>query len=301
MASLDDKINCVLGSIEDLEGKAEALKELVDEMKTLIAAWTELDNCVDDNISKLPNVITLDVGGTIYKATKETLLRFEGSYFHALLGSGRWNPDSSDGAYYLDLNGGVPFQRVMVYLRSGEMSFAGLNGWESRQVESILEYLKLPQSCCKWDANFCGETYALSCDDRSVEMKETSSVAKSSILANAAVKSVKMRLDSGGYLMYVGLAPKKGFDPKSRCEYELGYGIHMGSGHLFQLESKQSSPSVNGSFRAGDVLGMFCLDHEIVFEKNDRKIGCIKIDTSTKELFPFAALSKPGDKLTILN
>ncbi|KAH9184807.1 hypothetical protein AeNC1_013214, partial [Aphanomyces euteiches] len=147
MASLNDKINCVLGNIQDLQSndeKEEALKELVDEMKTLIAAWTELENRIDDNISKFPNVITLDVGGTIYKATKETLLRFEGSYFHALLGSGCWNPDSSDGAYYLDLNGGVPFQRVMAYLRSGEMSFAGLNGWESRQAESILEYLKLP-------------------------------------------------------------------------------------------------------------------------------------------------------------
>ncbi|KAG9400163.1 hypothetical protein AC1031_011073 [Aphanomyces cochlioides] len=110
-----------------------------------------------------------------------------------------------------------------------------------------------------------------------------------------------MRLDAGGYLMYVGLAPKKGFDPKSTCPYELGYGIHMGSGHLFQLESMQSSLSSSDRFRTGDVLGMLCLDHEIVFEKNDRKIGCIKVDTSTKELFPFAALSKPGDKLTILN
>ncbi|KAH9184808.1 hypothetical protein AeNC1_013215 [Aphanomyces euteiches] len=150
MADPKDKMNRVLETIrtlqsqsDDVKAAAEAMKEQVDVWKKAMAEWSELEHRIAENIANAPNMITLDVGGTLFKTSKDTLLRFEGGYFHALLGSGKWKPDSSNGAYTLDLNGGIPIQRVMDYLRSGQLSFSGLNDWEVQQTRSILDYLKI--------------------------------------------------------------------------------------------------------------------------------------------------------------
>jgi hypothetical protein len=46
------------------------------------------------------DMITLNVGGTLFVTTKSTLLRIEGSYFHAMFASGAWLPNEK-GNYIL--------------------------------------------------------------------------------------------------------------------------------------------------------------------------------------------------------
>jgi hypothetical protein len=41
----------------------------------------------------LDDMITLNVSGALFRAPKSTLLKAEGSYFHAMLGSGYWLPN----------------------------------------------------------------------------------------------------------------------------------------------------------------------------------------------------------------
>lgn len=50
---------------------------------------------------KLTLKIKLNVGGKIFTTSKTTLLSVPGSYFHALLSSGKWLPDE-DNEYFID-------------------------------------------------------------------------------------------------------------------------------------------------------------------------------------------------------
>ncbi|RHY43676.1 hypothetical protein DYB30_014157 [Aphanomyces astaci] len=70
------------------------LRTHTEEMEAKMAEWAELERRIQENLANPPNIVTLDVGGTIFKTSKANLLRVEGSYFHALLGSGQWKPDS---------------------------------------------------------------------------------------------------------------------------------------------------------------------------------------------------------------
>ena len=53
---------------------------------------------IAEQISKADEKIKLCVGGTIFMTSKSNLLRFEGSYFHSMLGSGLWQAEQ-DGSY----------------------------------------------------------------------------------------------------------------------------------------------------------------------------------------------------------
>ena len=48
---------------------------------------------IAEQISKAAEKIKLCVGGTIFMTSKSNLLRFEGSYFHSMLGSGLWQAE----------------------------------------------------------------------------------------------------------------------------------------------------------------------------------------------------------------
>jgi hypothetical protein len=55
--------------------------------------WRELQKELEDNSSNAKQRITLNVGGKVFQTAKANLLRFENTYFHAMLGSGQWKPE----------------------------------------------------------------------------------------------------------------------------------------------------------------------------------------------------------------
>jgi hypothetical protein len=48
---------------------------------------------MEEHAAKAKTKIVLDVGGKKFAASKSTLLTFPGSYFWAMLSSGKWLPD----------------------------------------------------------------------------------------------------------------------------------------------------------------------------------------------------------------
>jgi hypothetical protein len=63
--------------------------------------------------------IKLDVGGRHFATSKETLLKFEGSFFFAMLSSGLWEPDE-DGTYFIDRDSKY-FPYLLRYMRTGSL------------------------------------------------------------------------------------------------------------------------------------------------------------------------------------
>ncbi|ETV79968.1 hypothetical protein H257_07164 [Aphanomyces astaci] len=116
------------------------MTEQIEQLDVKLAKWNEMERRVQEDVANVSSVITLNVGGTIFQTAKDTLLRVEGSYFHALLGSGMWNPTPGmGGAYFLDLDP-VVFRRV---LRTGKVSTDGLNDLELTSFKSMMEYFQL--------------------------------------------------------------------------------------------------------------------------------------------------------------
>ena len=86
-------------------------------------------------------VVRLSLRGRLFETLESTLLVGPGSYFHAMLSSGKWSP-ADDGVYYID-RPHEGFDRILDYCLSGRLSFVGLSDWESQCLENNLDYFQV--------------------------------------------------------------------------------------------------------------------------------------------------------------
>ncbi|KAF0691243.1 Aste57867_17488 [Aphanomyces stellatus] len=109
-------------------------------LESKLARWEALerqDSVVDDAV-----MISLDVGGIAFQASRHHLVRFKDSYFAALLGAGHWQPDGPNESFSLDLDP-THFWRVLRFLRTGELTFEGLDTSEAQDFRATLDYLNV--------------------------------------------------------------------------------------------------------------------------------------------------------------
>ncbi|EQC32973.1 hypothetical protein SDRG_09498 [Saprolegnia diclina VS20] len=140
------------------------------ELRTLLSSEVlgPFDTCATDVASALRDmqrsraptkIVTLNVGGTRFATFHETLLRFEGSYFHALL---QW-PPTENGEYFLDFDPAL-FAPIMTYLRSGHLPLDSLAGGARDDFFELYDYLQLPPLAA-WDPTHCHDDVLLSAGD----------------------------------------------------------------------------------------------------------------------------------------
>ncbi|KAG9400118.1 hypothetical protein AC1031_011028 [Aphanomyces cochlioides] len=289
------KLSHIQERCNEFQQAVDAMREEVAEMEQKMAQWNGMENRIQENIANTPNIITLDVGGTIFKTSKETLLRFEGSYFHALLGSGQWKPDTPNAAYFLDLDASL-FRRIMLYLRTGELSFNGLCGWECKELKSIVEYLNLggPKEHCLWDPNLCA--LDLSKDMKTVEHGVLDGWR--SVMGDTSVKSIQIKVLEGSKNAFIGLAPRQGFNPDTTHCHSFGYSIHLMNGQVCRNGAVLFKRTKQ--FYEGDVLTIRQDGNTIRFKRNDRDIDVEVVIQEMRDLFPVVSLYDELDKVAII-
>eukprot|EP01006_Ploeotia_vitrea_P056474 TRINITY_DN68101_c7_g2_i6.p1 TRINITY_DN68101_c7_g2~~TRINITY_DN68101_c7_g2_i6.p1 ORF type:complete len:299 (-),score=31.74 TRINITY_DN68101_c7_g2_i6:19-915(-) len=81
------------------------------------------------NTAQTQKKITLDIGGTVFRTTEETLLSKKDTFFSGML-SADWQPDPDTGAYFID-RGATMFPTILEYLRTGEMPC--IDGWTTHE------------------------------------------------------------------------------------------------------------------------------------------------------------------------
>jgi hypothetical protein len=84
--NLREGMECLLKLSVSIEAQR---KELEIEKRH----WSDLQSKMQENAKNAREMITPDVGGTLFRTTKSTLLKMDGSYFHAMLASGDWLPN----------------------------------------------------------------------------------------------------------------------------------------------------------------------------------------------------------------
>ncbi|PRP81208.1 K+ channel tetramerization domain-containing protein [Planoprotostelium fungivorum] len=120
---------------QKIENKKRELQEREER-------WKLLEQRMDENLAKVSQKITLDVGGKKYTTSKDTLMSIPNTYFTGLLGSGRWKPEA-DGSYFIDRDRKL-FHYVLQLLRTGEMSIETLNERQKMDLKRELEYYLIP-------------------------------------------------------------------------------------------------------------------------------------------------------------
>jgi len=101
-----------------------------------------MERKVQENISKAKNIVRLEVGGKIFSTSKSTLIKFEGSYFSAMLGNGNWQPEEN-GVYFIDRNPKY-FGTILDYMRYETID---LEDWSNKDLSLLkieLDYYQIP-------------------------------------------------------------------------------------------------------------------------------------------------------------
>ncbi|CAK4706802.1 unnamed protein product [Aphanomyces euteiches] len=289
-----------IGSATFLAASQSMLAQ-VNEWEQREKQWKELEARIAFNIANAPNVVTLDVGGTIFKTTKDILLRFEDSYFHVLLGSGVWKPDSAGTAYFIDLDPAT-FQYIMVYLRTGDLPFEELREWEQKQLRRSLDYLSIelpaevPSSKWSWDPSRCSSSLALSESNRVVQVVAHNpftfgastpiSVLESTmaVLGSTSVTSFTLRVESGT-LPCIGFASREGFAVNAKASSKYNYFIDMREGVGYENGLSKSKFSRN-LFSNGDTLTARWSGNKIEFDQNGRVMAIKFTAHPAAVLFP---------------
>ncbi|KAG9406361.1 hypothetical protein AC1031_002681 [Aphanomyces cochlioides] len=273
----------------------------IQALETKLATWEALERRVQENIEAAPSVITLDVGGTLFKTSKATLLNVEDSYFHAMLGSGLWYPDGPNNTYFLDLDP-ITFHHVMAYLRTGTFIADDLSEWEKMQLQYSLDYLNISIPTAEpiedkhvewtWDPNAISPGMNLLQDNFVVQapgyyrwMTAKGNVANPTLF--------RVRVDSLSTDTYIGLAP-------ANTPQTAGYFLRLKNGQLRGPRGNISGQYHADGVKSGDVLTVRYKDSKIAFLKNDQDLGVAFTVESPNETFFPSVMTFAAAKVTIL-
>ncbi len=127
----------------------------VSSCLSLSQDWREMQELMSKHSATAKSKIKIDVGGQSFTASKETFLKFEGSFFFAMLSSGRWEPDE-DGTYFIDRSP-TYFPYVIDYLRTGSLDeLTGLSKVELQSTKTEFDFYQIDFPCPsvpEWDTS----------------------------------------------------------------------------------------------------------------------------------------------------
>lgn len=225
--------------VEEFLRVSGAVDERLQQLEAKEAQWEKLKAEVHHQATKSSSRVKLNVGGRAFTASRSTLLRWEGTYFHALLGSGQWEPCGDDGAYFIDRDAG-PFEAVMASFRSGEpIDFCGLRPSESKRLEEECNYYQLPNHIVcgglHWDSSRCGSTLTISDGGQTVTKTGGDSACDAAVLATGEASGFKVRirqLGPEGDLM-VGYANSDAFEANGQNYDRSGFFMSCDDGRFY--------------------------------------------------------------------
>ncbi|KAF0685073.1 Aste57867_23001 [Aphanomyces stellatus] len=265
--------------------------------------WDLVEQRVQDAVEKLSHsVIKLNVGGRLFAIPKDTLLKYEGSYFHAMLSHSHWKPDLDNDAYFIDADPTL-FEYVMAYLREGDLSCEGLPPLKKQRLMKTLDYLNL--EVLEWDASasvgITDGTILISEDKRTVSFALTIADESGFIQANRPVDRVSIQLVSRGNslneipLTYIGL---EAFKPDGDVDSVVSYNIC--SGDVSRGNNCEETPR-GQTFANGDILTIAYnrQTRSITFAKNGLDMGICLEDVPDKKYYPYVDTNCDGICLSL--
>ncbi|OQR85559.1 hypothetical protein ACHHYP_11691 [Achlya hypogyna] len=207
-------------------------------------------------------MVTLNVGGTLFATTRANLLRYEGSYFHTMMLSKLWAPNDR-GEYFIDMEP-THFDRIIGYLRSGELRFDGLSTIESREFRRLLDYLQLSFVPTEWDPMHCGSSLLLQ-QRRLVVVHK--GLGWSSVLATAPSPFFSVRVLAHHHID-IGYTTRSKFEPNKGHAFPPGWFFGCERGFAYSADERKPYPKHRGRLTVTATYNQ--AEHEITFEVNGK-------------------------------
>jgi hypothetical protein len=135
------------------------------------------------------------------------------------------------------------FGRIMSYVRSGDLSYDGLNSKECAEFNKVLEYFELrapvaDQSAPSWDPEYCGDKLLLQSNNLVVSgrnsgmFKSKNSNTSQGVLSAQSCSKYSVQILKGKYIM-IGFAPRHGFEKNGDSYRTCGWFLSVYNGRLF--------------------------------------------------------------------
>jgi len=194
--ALEKRCAAVAEELTSIGKELEMRMQLVQEREDKLA---RAGLKMEQNAAAAKDRIKLDVGGRIFSTSKNTLLKREGTYFHALLCSGKWEPEDGD-AYFIDRDPRF-FDRVMASLRTcAPVDMSGLQPSDAKALKSEMQYYMLDTEDIvtevRWDNARRSPNLAVSQDGRTVTKQAGGDNWDTAVLAaGESVESFQVRVD----------------------------------------------------------------------------------------------------------
>ncbi len=192
------------------------------------------------------------------------------------------------GHYFIDMDP-TYFGRIMTYIRSGDLSYRGLDREDMAEFDKVLDYFQLRfpirEQSPSWDADFCGNKLILQANNRSVSKKYDgcSGVQSAQACSRYSVHIVK------GQSVMIGFASRLGFEKHTDNFETCGWFLYVASGRLYAqggIYNKVYSTSIPvGSV----VTAIFhSSQRQIEFDVDGKSLGIAFSDIPCEELFAAA-------------
>ncbi|XP_078681685.1 uncharacterized protein LOC144916433, partial [Branchiostoma floridae x Branchiostoma belcheri] len=106
----------------EMEAEFYQIEELIKALRIMMDKDRPEDHYYDDDVemSRSSEVVTLDVGGHIYRTTMTTLTRYPDSMLGAMFGGDLETLRDDQGRYFIDRDGTL-FRHVLNFLRTGQL------------------------------------------------------------------------------------------------------------------------------------------------------------------------------------
>eukprot|EP00128_Syssomonas_multiformis_P008994 Colp12_sorted_trinity150504_noHs@31622 len=128
---------------ELLLATAKKIEERHAMLKEAERRYALLTDMMEKNAAVARTKIVLDIGGKRFATSKSTLLSIPNTYFHAMLSSGKWEPDE-DGCYFVDRNP-KHFSVILDYLRTHEKpDLSGMPKEDVAKLRRDMDYFQIP-------------------------------------------------------------------------------------------------------------------------------------------------------------
>ena len=232
------------------------IDQRMNEIKQMEASWNDKLELMGKEARKAKNMIKLNVGGMIFKASKEVLMSHKDTYFYAMLSSRRFLPDE-DGAYCIDRDPQL-FPYILDYLRNGTVDMTDLTETQQEQLSIEADFYMIDMSSYyldRFDYDLKGPQTIISNDRKTASHEKdqnghTAALSMKGISTGKHIWRVQINKIATHWIS-VGVIEKPVNDLS--CSYKQSYGISSANQ---KYNAKSVTNSLVGNWANGDVLSV---------------------------------------------
>lgn len=236
---------------------------------------------------------------------RQTLLRFDDTYFTILLGVGNWTGDTGGRKYFIDRNP-KGFDLLLDYLRDGTIELGNLTPADQNRFVAHCEYFKvpIPESLrLEWSTDYCARQLQVS-DGKILKTQVGPLYRYSGALAtlkNPPRFRVKVLSRKKGCSLLIGLVPRSSYVDETVSLQAIGYFMDVATGNTLKCVSTEKNDIFkyrNRKIREGSIVEVR-FDSElkqISFRVDDNDYGvAFTLKDLPEPLYPAIELHSVGD------